>query len=258
MSSAADNPSRLYKYRALTPHTEAIFTKNHLYFASPSSFNDPFDCLFRLVFDAKRKAKKKKYFEYLVSNLGWSRSKARLEAARLFDSMSNQELDAWEKERGREFLAARNRIGVFCLSAVDDDVLMWSHYADCHRGICLEFRLAHTAHVDFFAGATRVRYQEDLPVVNPYEMDRLEMMRACLLTKSSRWAYEQEWRNIDMNAYGNREFPRGLLSRVILGACMCANDRSRVLDWISHHNASISVCQAELRDDRYGLQIRPL
>lgn len=29
--------------------------------------------------------------------------------------------------------------GIACFSAKVDDLLMWSHYADGHRGFCLEF-----------------------------------------------------------------------------------------------------------------------
>ena len=28
---------------------------------------------------------------------------------------------------------------VYCLSAKGDLPLVWAHYADCHRGVCLEF-----------------------------------------------------------------------------------------------------------------------
>jgi hypothetical protein len=30
-------------------------------------------------------------------------------------------------------------VGIYCVSTNYDDVLMWSHYADSHKGICLEF-----------------------------------------------------------------------------------------------------------------------
>ena len=29
--------------------------------------------------------------------------------------------------------------GIYCLSAVPDHILMWAHYADGHRGFCLQF-----------------------------------------------------------------------------------------------------------------------
>jgi hypothetical protein len=32
-----------------------------------------------------------------------------------------------------------DRAGVACFSALPDDLLMWAHYADKHRGVCLKF-----------------------------------------------------------------------------------------------------------------------
>ena len=36
-----------------------------------------------------------------------------------------------------------NNIGIFSLSKVPDNILMWSHYADSHKGIVLEFDSNH-------------------------------------------------------------------------------------------------------------------
>ena len=55
--------------------------------------------------------------------------------------------------------------GVLCLSECHDDILMWSHYGDSHRGICLEFKATNTA---LFGEAQRVKYAEtytDFPLL---------------------------------------------------------------------------------------------
>jgi hypothetical protein len=34
-----------------------------------------------------------------------------------------------------------SKVGVMCISEVPDDILMWSHYADCHKGVCSRLAL---------------------------------------------------------------------------------------------------------------------
>jgi hypothetical protein len=89
--------------------------------------------------------------------------------------------------------------GVFCLSSRYDSPLMWSHYADQHRGICVEFDVSKLP-----AGTIRgVRYGDSREVrasaIQSWLRDdnvgaRQEIESACLLTKSTDWKYEEEYR----------------------------------------------------------------
>jgi hypothetical protein len=99
-----------------------------------------------------------------------------------------------------EFEVRRNfERGVLCLSSRYDSPLMWSHYGDQHRGICIEFDVSNLA-----AGSIRrVQYGESRELAASAVRDWLhdvastaisEVERACLLTKSSEWRYEEEYR----------------------------------------------------------------
>ena len=48
--------------------------------------------------------------------------------------------------------------GILSLCAKNDDILMWSHYASSHRGICLEFKAGDND--PFFAYALPVTYPD--------------------------------------------------------------------------------------------------
>lgn len=65
--------------------------------------------------------------------------------------------------------------------------LMWSHYADSHRGCCIEFELGETDLWD----DDDVKYKDELPKCN-CEDDIINV----LLTKSKHWEYENEVRFI--------------------------------------------------------------
>lgn len=91
-----------------------------------------------------------------------------------------------------------NRIStkICCLSEVKDSNLMWSHYADSHRGFCVEYDISRLALdsepvSDFYP----VIYH-DIKEHEPE--DRLKGIRYyhlySILRKSSEWEYEKEWR----------------------------------------------------------------
>lgn len=56
----------------------------------------------------------------------------------------------------------RKNTGIYCFTKSEDNILMWSHYANEHKGICLEFDHSDP---DLFTAA-KVNYCCDYPKVN--------------------------------------------------------------------------------------------
>ena len=83
-----------------------------------------------------------------------------------------------EGERAAEILA--DKLGILCLSERRDDILMWSHYASSHCGVCLEFDTKRMP----FEKAGAVNYCEKYPVLNAFKMDRDVVAQGILCTKS--------------------------------------------------------------------------
>lgn len=79
--------------------------------------------------------------------------------------------------------------GVLCLSADWRDPVIWAHYADKHKGLCLGFEVAEKT-------VRHVRYVDRrLPFPkNPEALD-LEEAYNWFLTKFKNWAYEKEVRS---------------------------------------------------------------
>jgi hypothetical protein len=101
-------------------------------------------------------------------------------------------------------------LGVLCLSERFDSPLMWSHYGQQHRGVCIEYDVSQVRSADI----RRVEYgrsrevdasaiQSWLQVDDPAA--RLSIERACLLRKSKEWNYEREWRML--GPVGSRSSP---------------------------------------------------
>lgn len=116
--------------------------------------------------------------------------------------------------------------GVLSLSRLWDEPLMWAHYADAGRGVCIgiEFSTEQLLHSPMMP--LSVRYVDTPPVVDVDDFfDRqhdpdgekwYRMMVAFYATKHSSWKYEEEFRLF--SPHGNRTYPvPGRISEIILG-----------------------------------------
>jgi hypothetical protein len=87
----------------------------------------------------------------------------------------------------------KHRWAILCFSRNWDNLLMWSHYGDSHRGVCLGF--------DIPQGESGVNYDTDvlyqpnvLPAPRRREDLNLDFMGRLHRTKHESWSYEQEVR----------------------------------------------------------------
>jgi hypothetical protein len=76
---------------------------------------------------------------------------------------------------------------MYCLTANPRSILMWTHYADNHRGICLEYGCGKSE----FGIAVKVVYTDEYPLWRPHQLGEILDI---LITKSNVWAYEEEYR----------------------------------------------------------------
>ena len=152
----------------------------------------------------------------------------------------------------------RKRVGLYCLSEKRDDILMWSHYAGCHRGVCIEFSATKEDHVDFFSHAHRVTYEELLPHINLYRNSSEEIIKAAILTKSRQWSYEREWRVIDLERRpGHQPIPSRLISSVILGARATEETQTLIRELLRSLAWRVQLFCARISSDDYELEIVP-
>jgi hypothetical protein len=147
------------------------------------------------------------------------------------------------------------QIGLYCLSRVQDRILMWSHYAQEHRGYCLEFEA--TDHTPVFGEAQPVLYSDDYPIIEFFETPHEKRVDLVFLTNYTGWAYEEEWRIIDVhNGSGLRTYPTELLKGVIFGLRMSANDKDRVREWVARRGHPVRFLQAVQDGRNFSIEIQ--
>ena len=242
----------LYKYRSMASvGLEEHFCQGKIYLNDATRFNDPFECRPALTFHQsplKRKMLLREMTKHRFPNAD-KRTMKKLMKGKGYLLTDPVAL-------ARAYGGFVSTVGIYCLSEKNDDLLMWSHYSDSHRGLCLQFDAS--ADRTIFWEAFKVIYQEDYPVVNIMDMGKGEEFRKALLTKSAHWTYEQERRVLRMEQEGGPgyyQFSPELLTGVIFGALMTAEDKKTVTHWIKAYPTRISIHQAALNGSKYQLDI---
>jgi hypothetical protein len=246
-------PPVLYKYYAFDEWTQNIFERNEIYFQSPDCFNDPFDSKISTTYKGTEEQRIYRLIEL------WRKGPAKDEQeeglrSRAVDVVKKcQDVTLIQRSSERSVERLRKRMGIFCMTSKRDDILMWSHYADCHRGFCLEFRTEKL----FFARAQFVTYCHERPCLNMIEsQDDPYKVADALLTKAEDWRYEYEWRIVDhTNGPGIQIYPSESLSGVILGCRISPENRQRITQWCHAHNPRPAIYWAEEKDREFGLDI---
>jgi hypothetical protein len=248
-------PPLLYKYYAIDEWTERIFKNTELYFSSPVSFNDPFDSKISFIYAGSRNDRKrflKKWSEVHRPDL------PRKDRLGYEKRIRKQGLDIQAMAPGiqKKFMAARRRMGVFCMTEDRENILMWSHYATEHKGFCIEFRTDNA----FFSRARAVQYDITVPCVNLLEpWDNLITKGAVgLLTKAEDWRYEKEWRIVKIDGTGVQICPAEALSGVILGCRMLAETKRQIKEWCRECQSRPTLYEAKEKAQEFGLDIVPL
>ena len=250
--------SFFYKYRTIDKRhidrARRIFTHNELYFSSKNQLNDPFDCKFGYSFAASDEEIRRYFWRSLERNRpNWNRNKKRRWIAERRDMIKRHDPELERKlVKGTEQIISE--IGICSLTRLPDDILMWSHYADAHKGFCIKL---HDDEKEWcIARAQKIKYSKQYPIVNPITDDDLTRLEKTLLTKSKNWEYEQEWRIIDHEKKpGIQRFPQHLLVGVIFGCRMSEDHKGLIREWCANRKTSISFYQAREASGTYSLDI---
>jgi len=254
----SEEPKALYRYRHLQGDhrewTKKIITDSVIYFASPLSFNDPFDCKVHYQSSLSPKQLKLKYSELIKKKQPHLNRKLRREKAVAdLASLSPAKFLA-QMEIGMQ--DAANNIGVLSLSATNRNILLWSHYAAGHSGLCLKFQIADNN--SFLEFTQPVTYSPEYPKIDILDSSPEEQVRAFLRTKAIDWEYEEEWRIIDVKkGPGYKTVPHEMLSEIIFGAKMHPKDKEAIIEWVKKREPPIQLSQASLSNDQYTLTIKP-
>lgn len=204
-------PRYVYKYRSLNENTEKIFSNKQLWFSKPNDFNDPFDC--QIVVQAENSVDD--IANFLRKNAPTMPSKK----VKMYSRHWSKNLAQWREIVNKTIQEHINNTGICCFAGSDDNILMWSHYGDSHKGICIKFDLL--ADPDFFAIPLKVKYNTEYPKYDHIK-DNSNLVKHLIMTKSECWKYEEELRVLKQK-FGSVNFKKEVIVEVVFG-CGCKPD----------------------------------
>jgi len=189
-------PQRLYKFQKLNGQTLRNLKNAQIYFNTPASFNDPFDCsaldLEAMLTDDKVVEIFRRWLKDKNIHIDFEINSIK-DVPQMYIDRIHQ---AFEKMFGERQDRVINRSGCTCFSEDKENILLWSHYADGHKGVCLEFDTSSP----MFSKVRPVDYAIDFPLIDPMKMmfgkedEIIEESIKPLFTKYESWCYEKEWR----------------------------------------------------------------
>lgn len=267
LRSDESKPTVLYKYRSWsTAAHQSIIKANQIYFARLEDLNDPLEGDIPLRYEKHTDSEFKDYIKDAQSRnakqLNREQRREEMRAMRRARKRHRKAMDSLGHS-GRKWLLNELH-GICSLSALRDNVKMWSLYAEDHCGFCVGFktkeltRLAKTHTV----APEKVNYVVDYPDIVPPPKVDIDIVRLPLLTKSARWKDEEEYRLIMTTTEGSltseerlKTLPDEAICEVILGCRIPDSWREEILFVVATKDPQPELYQAQIKEGTFDLCI---
>lgn len=147
-------------------YTKEGIDGNYLWASHPSRFNDPYDCAIHNV---------------------------------------SEEFSQIGQEQHKQHKVFLGNKAIICFCEENDNMLMWSHYADFHKGFCVGYNLDSIGQL--LNKDVKIKRFQNVSYTNSINIDWEALqdssneaywceLSKLLTTKSVDWSYEKEWRII--------------------------------------------------------------
>jgi hypothetical protein len=211
--------TELYQYYSNVDYAINVIRDAKLFCSKAKSFNDPFDGSIPFdIDDDPSDFVAAAYRTYKKDGHDWSSIKSILTSHLCENGELSADTKSLIKNTAEEFKKQNENAGIVCLTEDPLSVLMWSHYANKHKGVCIGFQRSADNDLGDDDACIPVTYSDSYPAPKfsqIYESTG-SLTEALLFTKAKKWAYEKEWRLMvdEGDAFG--KLPGEIIS-VILG-----------------------------------------
>lgn len=236
---------------------ETLARLDQIFLTDPKKFNDPYDCFYHTVIN------------------------------------SGEELGGGKLEKFKEHIRKFEPFGCYCLTKSPENLLMWSHYADKHRGICIGYNVEKICDMQQDLFPVNYNFESEYKDFNNMFGDLCGLMCSSIsisksekkkndrriieilfAKKASNWEYEKEWRilrclgdsktdkittNVDIPDYKRKKTidPNEAIDSIILGAKMSDQVKEVIIKYIKEKYPKIHLQQAKLSKEGYKIEIMP-
>lgn len=222
----------IYKFFKYNNFLLESLIKRQLYFAKVEAFNDPFEGFFRLSITEDIKEQKEVAASYVSPNKEY--------IEKYLDKKDELE---YRINKPYEFQYKNNGICCFTNEVNRFNVLMWAHYTNSGKGVCIGFdEDIQFTHINdgiesFIPKARRVEVtyipEDSPPSCHPLDPNRLKPAKL-LEIKSGAWNYEKEIRFI-CNQHGLCTFEANKLKVIYLGYNLDENQKETMYSIVNQY-----------------------
>lgn len=277
----------LYKYTKIDAYSLANLSNGTAWFRNAAGFNDPYDSSLsignRTVYDAQHSAvladELSKIFQSNPEEISETISTYPIDilGAKLLEehSLVGQSVGVF-RERFEKYIKETDELlekhsvniadlyqkGVYatCFSEEPMSMLMWSHYADNHKGMVLEYDFVNSGS-KFKEEVIRVLYPvlytKELLNLNDYleSQDEVDVPILAAISKLDTWSYEKEWRMLTLDKSDEEGKVIKIIKpkSIILGAHV--EQMHKIMISLDAMKLGIPVQQIKLDGAKYNLSI---
>jgi len=232
-------PIILFKYRKFDKACLELLLNRELWFATPASLNDPFE--------------------------GESTFAEVLEAVWNKYPLPQEDREIYRKKIETQLA----RTGICSFSKARKNQLMWAHYADEHKGLCIGFKeqllrtegsyiypidVTYQDQYPFDDIIKRFHFYEKFPGMNNTQSIAGDIFLSVLGTKYSSWRYERERRLVFANSEAIKFSPQAINS-ITFGLRMIDRDKQTIKSLLSGSEwEHIKWFQAVKSKTKYSLE----
>jgi hypothetical protein len=251
-----------YKYRNFEnlSHLEDLIVNRMMMFASPATFNDPYDCRPTYTREGDPGAARKHV------GAAWEEARKRKGAGKPTKKEYSRHISKVMSEintpegAGEHFEGLlHRRTGAFCMSESWQLLTQWAYYAANGSGLCLEFDVQPGGGFDRVFGITYSNMRPKLDIVRmlyDQEYQRDAMFQA-ITHKAEAWSHERELRALHMEP-GLHPYAEGMLTSIMVGQSASAANIEWLLNLLEANGIGIPVFQVGLCPETFDLQRHPI
>lgn len=182
--------------------------------SSAFNLNDPYELKFNLDIDPLADGHEKEYYKNNPSS-----------SILDFEDWKKNAIEhdgyAWYAEQQQRHSVAQT-IALSSFTEKNDNNLMWSHYTNNHKGICIEYKLELFEYLKTLKGYLvfwKVNYSEEPPIVNGLDDINLKVEKI-MFNKQWEWKYEREHRIVFLSDKDTEFIPidRKFIKAIYIGS----------------------------------------
>lgn len=271
-----------------------VISSRTMRWSSPLKFNDPFDHQIGFSFDFNGEQFGQKLLEEMEQIIFGGKtefrqptllSKLAMRLSLLKDRLPKEKviseliattnkiagsLDDHKNKINNSIIEILTHSRVLCVSECHDNVVMWSHYGDKHKGVVLQLQCIDEID-NILLAARKVEYSLEFPRFPPLEsylqhltgeepIDFAPLSWKIAFTKHKDWYYEKEWRvhiplldELPGDGYSMyTEDPR-VFGAVYLGCRILDDDADQVIEAVREYIPAARIYRGKISTQSFNL-----